>query len=476
MRVRMIAAGAALVAVAATLPVVLTSGAGTGTRTGGRLAGQRLAYHDLPGRCQLLSARALAAYLPDAITTTLQPPGASSSSTTSCSWTSISGHQNRELVTGVDLYDGAEGVTLARRGFGDAISEFRSSGGTGVTVTAHPVAGVGDQAESVGDNAARAADPQLPATLTLEVRSSNALVTIDYSDTPISSLYTPSGGQDTAGLAAEIALARDVLTVLARPATGAPVTLATPGDPRYGVPPHACRLIPAATLNAYVPDATASTGTPGTPVMGTSDCLWETASDAPAVLATQLQLQVSVYGSGVGLLGPQAAYETDVEEQNQSGGGTTVLRIQPVTGLAGQATAIYVSGLASQGVTLLAWSGDAVLQLTYEFSPLPGFSPPPPSRGAQLAAVTTLARAVLAALPVTPSPGTPSPGTPSPGTPAGPATPSPSPSDQAVLLAAMATVMPSTPDGWSAAANRTVSARAATRSGSAIRASRSRAA
>jgi hypothetical protein len=125
-------------------------------------------------------------------------------------------------------------------------------------------------------------------------------------------------------------------------------------------------------------------------------------SAPPAQVAADPDHVPDVHGDifDTGMLGPQAGYEVDVQQADVSGNGTTVLGAQPVTGLDGQATAIYTAspGTHSQGITLVAWSGDAVMQFTYE-PVAPALGGPPPSRSAELAIVTGIARAVFAALP-----------------------------------------------------------------------------
>jgi hypothetical protein len=404
---------AALVAVAAagaaSLTVVLSTGSGSGSRI--EPAAQRLEYRSLPGTCRLLTASALATYLPAALiapepaqasgpylTTYLsdgrigqkQVPVRSLSLTTGCGWTSITDHQDRELTVGISLYDGPAGLTDARQAYQNSVAQTSDEGPT------RPVAGVGDQAAVTYFNSDTGQNPQVPQLITLEVRSSNVVATVSYEVTSLTGLLPSSNQQNLAGLADQATLARDVLAVLARPATAAPVTIAGPGRPSYSTPPHACRLISAATLHAYMPSATADTSSPDTPTGVMSDCFWVT----PSVDA-MLSLRVNVYGSAQGILGPQAGYETNVQLQDQSGDGTTVLRTAPVAGLGNQATGIYISSSrpASQGVTLLVRSGNAVIQLTYQVYGNPALAPPP-ARTAQLAVATALARAVLASLPL----------------------------------------------------------------------------
>jgi hypothetical protein len=390
-----IAAAVMAVVVAAggtTLGVVLSDGGGS--------SAQRLEYRSLPRPCELLTANVLAGYLPDGAADPDQPRPDGQELTAGCEWISVGDHQNRSLSVVIRLFDGASGLAQARQAFTEAVANTKPDDGNGVAITSHPVAGVGDQASAV-DASAHSSTASQPLSFTgLVVRSGNVVATVTYLDITIPLIGAASVPRDLAGLADQVTLARDVLAVLARPATAAPATMAAPAKPGYGVPAHACRLVPAAVLRSYLPGATASTDTPDTPTGGVSDCFWSTQSGGLPTLF----LTVAIFGSAQGEVGPLAAYETEVQQQEQNGGGTTVLRAQPVTGVGAQATAIQTtsSRLGSQGVTLVVMSGDAVVQLTYQASGGAGQGQgSPPSRAAQLAAVTVLARAVLAALPAT---------------------------------------------------------------------------
>jgi hypothetical protein len=370
------------VAVAATFAVVWPAASAP--------AAQRLAYSHLPGPCRLFTASTLAAYVPDAITSPLPGQARGLAQTSGCGWISITGHHQRELLAVVSLYDGPAAVTHARAAFAKATS---AAGGTsaGVTTTTHPVSGVGDQAVAISYNAGKTPDPRLPQTITLDVRSSNAIATVLYTDDPLTATDAPSTEQDLAGLADQVTLARDVLAVLAHPATAAAATTTVPSGPHYRVPPHACRLVSAAALRTYLPDATVSPSSRDTPDKGYADCLWGTST------LSGLTVAVDIYGSAGGMLGAQVAYETEVQQQDLSYANTTVTRTRPVADLGQQATVIYsTSDLSTAGATLLIWSGNAVVQIDLSYDDTLGT--PIPSRATQGTAVSAVARDVLAAL------------------------------------------------------------------------------
>jgi hypothetical protein len=386
-RTVLIAAVAILIAGGTTLGLALSSGAAP--------AGQTLAYNTVPGQCRLLTASALAAYLPDALT---DPPAeqAGDRPAADCSWTSISDHQDRELEVGVALYEGPTGVTDARHRFQQVVAASGTSD-DGISAVTKPLDGLGNQAAAIYRNF-HGADPHMLQFVIVEFQSSNALVTVSYWDTPIAgdNSAVSATTENLAGLSDQVALARDVLTVLAHPATaGAATVIAATSGPRYGVPPHACRLVPMAMVERYLPGALGAQP-PDTPSMGVSNCNWDALN-----YSSDISLMVSVYGAADGPIGPQVGYETDVQEQDSGGGGTTLLNIRPVTGVGGQATAIYTAdpGTYQQGIALVVWSGNAVVQLTYQANTNTELGPPPPSRSAQLAAAIEIARTAIAALP-----------------------------------------------------------------------------
>jgi hypothetical protein len=226
----------------------------------------------------------------------------------------------------------------------------------------------------------------------LDVRSSNAVVRVTYTDTTLNGTAS-----NRAGLGDQVALARDILTVLSHPAAATGSVTRPLSGPHFGIPAHACRLVTAATLRHFLPGGAADPDLSDIPIGEMSSCEWDTPSyDWWAIM--YLDVHSDIFDTG--MLGPQAGYEVDVQQADVSGNGTTVLGAQPVTGLDGQATAIYTAspGTHSQGITLVAWSGNAVMQFTYE-PVAPALGGPPPSRSAELAIVTGIARAVFAALP-----------------------------------------------------------------------------
>ena len=351
---------------------------------------QVLAYRTLPGPCRLLTASTAVRYVPGATAsaTLASVPGNDIASATlasvrgtgraqgtSCTWESFAGHQDRMLFVTVLLFNGPSGVAEARRQFGRGTQPP-----SGVTMTSRSVAGVDDQVAALTFHDG----PQMDDTTMLLVRSGNAIAGIIYSDNQV------MGTLQLATLADQIAIARDVLTVLSRPATAAPVTLSAPQGPRYGQPSRACRLAAPATLSRYLPGATADAHIPDTPSGGMASCYWDTQG------YSTLSVQVIIYDSALGGLGPQAGYEFWVQNGEVSAVGDTVVRTEPVRGVGDQATAIYLadSQTSTKGVTLVTWLGNAVVQVTYQVGTNTGAP-----RYVQLAAAIAFTRDALARLP-----------------------------------------------------------------------------
>jgi hypothetical protein len=220
-------------------------------------------YKSLPAPCLLVSPAILARYVPDAV---VSPHSGASSSThrsAGCTWSSVMDGENRTLYVNVDAYTSGSGVTQARQRFSTSVTCTPKC-----TTTRHAVAGLADQTELVavkGVGAAFEKISSLPAFIF--ARSGNADITVNYGINP---LGPASAAPSYASLAAAlIAVARNVLAIMANPAgaasSGSSSALyhgpeyADPRDPR-----DACAFVPAAALAKYLPDATATLLTPST--------------------------------------------------------------------------------------------------------------------------------------------------------------------------------------------------------------------
>jgi hypothetical protein len=367
------------------------------------------AYSSVPDACTLVSAKTAKTYAPQDPSAVQEIPpqavyrlGPQQNRATSswCTWSGLSGNALRDLFVSVDLYSSSRVATTARYVLGDRLGARRSV----------PVPGLGDHA--VAELGTLAAGNQ---EVDVVVWSSNAVVTLSYQ---VWALQGPAPLTLAAQLTDVTAIARDTLHMLAHPASAAPPS-AQPG-PRYPNPPHPCALLPMATVTRYVPGATRGTELPNQdlPVPGSSpwgpgplssqlpaqaggQCLWSANAGSPRQAAQSLGMDVSIHSSATGATDAEQNFEADVQSEEQGiRGSFTVTGNQPVTGLGQQATAVYsnLTGYRTPVpcVTLLTWSGNAELVVTYT---VPNARPSHPiPNTALLAAATTVTRDVLTTL------------------------------------------------------------------------------
>jgi hypothetical protein len=388
-----------------------------------RPGAQAQGYTVMPAPCALISGTHLATYVPDATGTQRSVPSSSTHQTAACYWETISGREDLSLSVQVDIYSSAPGVTLAAQTFRQArysVSCPRCPKGIRAEQTAEPVSGLGNQSTAwvvtIGSGAGAA------RWVYLVVRSENADVYLQYSIDPIvGTAQPPPGG--TALLADAAAMARDVLASLASPAKTASPGVANsspavaaptaPPGPRYGKPADPCKLVTTATLAKYLPGAAELPAPGATPsaISGLAqmgNCGWGTPD------GITLSTNYDLYGSGMGSLDARDGYAFDVQFDGQGSAPgnihTKINGTRPVAGVGAQATAIFKTqtmpsigdSATSQVVQLLAWSGNVQIgvEISYQNMTLPGAAPSsPPSHAAQIAAVTAIARDMLAAMP-----------------------------------------------------------------------------
>jgi hypothetical protein len=184
-------------------------------------------------------------------------------------------------------------------------------------------------------------------------------------------------------------------TIAARPA---PAVRPVPQRLAYTRLPAACDLISTAHLVKYLPGAT------GHPERATSNgtlrgggCLWSSDN-------VNLGIQATLFDSAEGNTEARQDYRESVGPDCGCQRGTVTSLAVP--GLGDQATAQFMAGPPAAGlpwtaptVTLVAWSGNAVVVLTYLVMPPIGEpAPPRPTNAALLAQAVTMARDVLAGL------------------------------------------------------------------------------
>lgn len=180
----------------------------------------------------------------------------------------------------------------------------------------------------------------------------------------------------SAPLAGVIAMARDGLAALARPATSA-----YPSGPRYVKPKDTCALVRPATLARY---GISETDEGGAAVSGESQCAWGSGSVSISLFIRIESDPDSAHGD----------FQFDVQYDHENRDGSTFTGAKAVSGLGQQAEAVYQIQSGAPAVSLYVWSGNAEVNLSAEDV---GFGSPL-SRAGKLAAEIAIARDVLARL------------------------------------------------------------------------------
>lgn len=367
---------AAVVTIVAVAAVVVWPGSGSGQ------------YTSLPSACSMVTAGKLAKYVPGAVSAEEDTyPQAQ------CTWLSSSGGRiNIELTLNVGIFETSSGRTFAQQAFVDEtrLGLFSPYNEITLSVTKESVTGLGDQA------AARVArpGPGFPShgsVLALWVRSGNAILTLVYAPDVTGSAQVPAAPQM---LSDTIAMARDVLTVLATPWAASAPPAARPSSPRYAPSRDTCGLVMGSTLAQYLPGFAPANVT-GEP----NSCFWVSMPGGD-----YLELIVTVFGAANGLAQAYAlngaTLSSDIQGITSGGTRMTVNWVEPVKGLGESATAIFQTWVfshprrtVSHEVILFAWAANAECEvdITYHSNI--------PPRSTQLAAATAVARDVLTYLP-----------------------------------------------------------------------------
>ena len=353
------------------------------------------AYSSLPAPCAMVSPAAVARYLPNPVRTPESVLTDSTYRAGSCKWASTAGGEDRTLVAQVFVYDSSSSVSPAQQAYNSAFSSFGCHC-QGVTVSTQSVTGLGDQASAfiiaVGPAATIATAPNAGSPgLNLLVRSSNALIALDYDVTAPATGMSLASAAGTAQLTGMISMARGILAALAQPAAAASVPVSP--EPRYTGSRDPCLLITTATLATYAPGATvtpqASPGSSGTPsgAPQMSSCSW--ASDRGLVMLT-----LSGFPDAASA---RQAFDIDAQANSRSIAGETVTGSVWMPDLGEEAAAIFQTRAGDDhGVAMIVWSGNVEVSLWYA-----GRGPVPLERATLLAGGVAMARDVLAGLPVT---------------------------------------------------------------------------
>jgi hypothetical protein len=349
----------------------------------------------------MVSGASLAKYMPDATSSPQGRPSSSTDQEGACTWSSITGGQDRSLLVQVDVFGSSTGLTKAQQDYKRRV--FAPSCCKGVTVSTRPVTGLGDQAiaQVITTSMSQGAEPSPPG-INLIVRSGNADIDLAYGHLPVGSARPAL--TTAAELAGAIAMSRDVLAALANPVAAASAAAApsaaspaaaspSPQGPHYASPHDPCRLVRAATLARYAPGAASKQlpapvdTVPGTPQL--SNCGW-------IALNGSLVLDLTIDADSASA---QQGYEFAVQYARHNANGITFNGVQTVTGVGQHASAIFqtvsIASGESHTVVLFVWSGNADIEISFTHEPFGS----EPSRATKLAADIAMARDVLAALP-----------------------------------------------------------------------------
>jgi hypothetical protein len=181
---------------------------------GGKPAAAKLKYTSLPAPCTLLTSGTVARFLPGATSSPASPP-ARASKVGACTWSSITGGEDRTLILQVDVYDSPAGTSAAQQAYAKEVpaGDCRCRG---YTVTGQAVTGLGDQATvlfTTTGTQAGAGSWAVPA-VTLLVRSGNADINVGFTVARIGRAPAPPVGASLRAITA--AMAKDVLAALSR--------------------------------------------------------------------------------------------------------------------------------------------------------------------------------------------------------------------------------------------------------------------
>lgn len=392
-------AGAAAVGVAAAAAIVVVAV---------QPAPQPQRYTSMPAPCALVPAATVARYVTGAVSAGQGPSTSGTTETGACTWSGLAGDEATTLTVQVSLHRSATAVTDAKTAFNAAVVP-----GCKCDDDMPPGSGLGDEAQATvavqtSSSKTRSVTTSYPATASavLETRSGNADVRVSYDITP----YQVGGAVSLREAAADtpvvIAAARAVLHSLAHPAAvpAAPAAVTL----RYAIPADPCRLVSMATLTRYLsqPSVAFNSGSSGKDQSSGAGCSWLGTDGTQLLLVAVISKSVSgVFAAAQGF--PRFAATQDSNSKSTSG-DTTTNGTQVVTGVGNQALAIFQTFTDTSNSTispsylawLVVWSGNADLEFQFSYTPVPDTAlSVPPRRAAQLSALVTVARNVLASLP-----------------------------------------------------------------------------
>ena len=359
-----------------------------------RLSAPQPRYASLPRQsCALVSPADVARYLPGAKGTPYSTGQSSTVKVGVCKWSATSRGEDRTLVAEAFVFRSASSVSQAQKAYRTAAATLRCHC-PGVTVSAKPVAGLGDQATeafvAAGPDAdfSKAPNASGPGA-SLIVLSSNAVIGLTLDTSVAATGESATSPPSSAELTGMISMARDALAALGRPASApAPATASLAAEPHYAGRPDPCRMVSTATLARYIPGSvfSAPLGGPAmSPEASTAgECSWSSADFAGFM--TFYTYRDAITAGRV--------FEGKAGAQSSGMAGVAGMRWVNSLGEAAQATVRNQDGKAS--VDLVVWSGNA--ELDYTYNDLRPGSAARSDRARLLAAVIAMARDGLAAL------------------------------------------------------------------------------
>jgi len=350
-------------------------------------------YSRVPEPCSLISLATLNTFLPGATASHVSTAAPSHGKAAACGWVSTRDREDRTVGALVEVFSSPSAITDAEHDYGTWVSTIGHN--KGIAARTQSVAGLGDRATALLLTARSAADfaavvdaNAVPGAY-LIVRSSNAVLVLNYNIIAMAGgtteVPTPGGAQ----LPDLISVARAILTSLARPATdsAAPGASSYPRLPHYAGQRDPCRLITTATLATYAPGATVSplASNPPSAAQMMNSCSWGTTSPSPYV-----ELTLTLFPD---YASARQSFASQLQGDAQSVSGQTVTAGQFLAGLGDQAADIFQSRSGADAVELLVGSGNAVIDLSYT-----GPGAQSPDRAMLLAGGIAMARDALAAL------------------------------------------------------------------------------
>lgn len=351
-------------------------------------------YASLPRQsCALVSPADVAKYLPGAKGTPQSAGQSSAAKAGVCKWSAPAGGEDRTLVVQAIVFRSASSISQARQLYRDTAASLRCRC-QGVTVSAKPVAGLGDQAAEVfivaGPDASFRQAPNASAPgANLLVLSSNAVIRLNLNTTAAATGESRTSPPSPAERAGMISMARDALDALARPASApAPAITSLAAEPRYAGQPDPCHMVSPATLARYVPGSSFST-TPGGPAMSpgatqAGTCFWS---------SPDFNAYMNFYTYRDAITAAQV-FQQKAGGQSQATDPDTGMRW--ITDLGEDAMAVIHTEPGNYSADVTIWSGNA--ELDYTYSDRRHGAAAQPDRDRLLAGAIAMARDGLAAL------------------------------------------------------------------------------